>query len=51
MSIVSIFALRNAIESARKDAGLKEEWIKMGAPTTVDKVFMLCGTNPKAFKL
>lgn len=31
MSIVVLFALRHALDSARKDAGLTERWYKLGS--------------------
>ncbi|KAJ6635264.1 Xanthine dehydrogenase/oxidase [Pseudolycoriella hygida] len=50
MSIVVIFALRHALESARKDAGITE-WFEMGAPSTVDQLFLKAGNSLDQFKL
>lgn len=50
MSIVVIFALRHALESARKDAGI-DDWFEMGAPSTPDKLFLNAGNSLEHFKL
>ncbi|XP_050092812.1 uncharacterized protein LOC126575867 [Anopheles aquasalis] len=38
MGIVVLFALRNAINAARRDAGAPEEWIPLGSPSTPDRI-------------
>ncbi|XP_037049555.1 xanthine dehydrogenase-like [Bradysia coprophila] len=50
MSIVVIFALRHALESARKDAGITD-WFEMGAPSTPDRLFLSAGNSLEHFKL
>jgi xanthine dehydrogenase/oxidase len=42
MSIVVIFALRHALNSAKIDSGLKlrEEFYHLGAPTTTETIFL-----------
>ncbi|XP_059612739.1 uncharacterized protein LOC132259203 [Phlebotomus argentipes] len=45
MSIVATFALRNAIESAKKDAGIESSFIPMDPPTTKEDILMLSGTH------
>ncbi|BET01356.1 2 iron, 2 sulfur cluster Hypothetical protein [Nesidiocoris tenuis] len=42
-------ALRRAIDSARKDAGLDDDWIIYDPPCTFEKTFLAAGTNPKKF--
>ncbi|XP_055372025.1 uncharacterized protein LOC129606005 [Condylostylus longicornis] len=50
MSIVALFALRYALDSARKDAGLKNtDWFNLGAPTTIENVLLATGTNSDMF--
>lgn len=51
MSVVVIFALRHALESSRKDAGITDEWFEMGAPSTPDTLFMKAGHSLENFKL
>jgi len=52
MSVVAIFALRHAIESARKDAGLNNtDWFNLGQPTTIEEVLLATGTKPEMFAL
>ncbi|XP_055687210.1 xanthine dehydrogenase/oxidase-like [Lutzomyia longipalpis] len=51
MSIVAIFALRNALESARKDAGLPYTFIELHAPTTKEDILLLSGTHFSQFQL
>ncbi|XP_041769473.1 xanthine dehydrogenase 1-like [Anopheles merus] len=51
MSIVVLFALRNALRSARKDAGLADDWISMGTASTPDQVHLLAGNSIEQYKL
>lgn len=51
MSIVVIFALRHALESARTDAGITDKWFEMGAPSTPDTLFLKAGNQLEHFKL
>lgn len=51
MSVVVIFALRHALDSARKDAGIIDNWYEMGAPSTPDLLFMKAGNSLEHFKL
>ena len=39
------FALQQAIQSARDDAGLPKQWITLRAPMTPDYVLLNCGTD------
>ncbi|KAK7794360.1 hypothetical protein R5R35_007242 [Gryllus longicercus] len=40
MSCVVLFALRNALDSARKNAGKSEKWYKFDAPATTENIFL-----------
>ncbi|XP_049545874.1 xanthine dehydrogenase-like isoform X1 [Anopheles darlingi] len=51
MSIVVLFALRNALRAARQDAGLADDWIPMGTASTPDQVYMLAGNTIEQYKL
>lgn len=51
MSIVAIFALRRALESARADAGIKEKWFPMGAPCLPDTLFQCAGNSIEQYVL
>ncbi|XP_039443074.1 xanthine dehydrogenase/oxidase-like [Culex pipiens pallens] len=50
-TVVVLFALRNALRSARKDAGLPDVWIPLGVPTTPDKTFLLAGNTVDQYLL
>lgn len=51
MSVVIIFALRHALESARTDAGITDDWFEMGAPSTPDQLFLKAGNQLEHFVL
>jgi len=48
MSISVLFALRNAIDAARKDAG-QPEWYQLDGPGTIDKLLKLSSTKTEHF--
>ncbi|XP_055607619.1 xanthine dehydrogenase-like [Uranotaenia lowii] len=45
MSPVLTYALRYALRSARKDAGLPDDWIPIGSATTPEKIFLMAGNS------
>jgi len=51
MAIVVIFALRHALNAARKDAGLKAEYLQLGAPTTTETILLSTGNNFNQYEL
>lgn len=51
MTISIIFALRHALMAARKDAGLPNEWVSVGAPSTPDQIYKLAGNSVEHFTL
>ncbi|XP_037946122.1 indole-3-acetaldehyde oxidase-like [Teleopsis dalmanni] len=51
LAISVIFALQHAIQSARKDAGLKREWVRLGAPTTPETIVQMAGNDINKFSL
>nr|CAD7266658.1 unnamed protein product [Timema shepardi] len=49
---VSVFiALRNAINSARTDAGVASGWYDLDGPLTTEAIFLNCSTTPNQFSL
>lgn len=52
MSIVSIFALRYALDSARKDSGItNDEYYHLGAPSTAETIFLAANNSVGQFML
>jgi xanthine dehydrogenase/oxidase len=52
MAVVASFALRYAIDAARRDNGFKDsDWYTLEAPVSPDKIFMASGNNYKDFAL
>ncbi|XP_055686789.1 uncharacterized protein LOC129792085 isoform X2 [Lutzomyia longipalpis] len=52
MSIVVLFALRNALDAVRKDAGAADgSYYTMGAPTTSEDILLLAGNSVEQFTL
>ncbi|XP_066997187.2 xanthine dehydrogenase [Anabrus simplex] len=51
MSSVIFFALRNALDSARIDAGHPEKWYNMDAPGTAENIFLTAQTRDEQFTL
>ncbi|ALC47093.1 CG18516 [Drosophila busckii] len=51
LAVSVIFALQHALQSARKDAGLPREWVRLGAPTTPETLLQNAGHDVKTFKL
>ena len=52
MSIVVIFALRHALNSARKDANIEnDEFYHLGAPTTTEHIFLAANNRHNQYLL
>ncbi|XP_034488431.1 indole-3-acetaldehyde oxidase [Drosophila innubila] len=51
LAVSVIFALQQALQSARKDAGLPREWVRLGAPTTPETLVLNAGHDVKLFRL
>ncbi|KAH8311383.1 hypothetical protein KR044_005999, partial [Drosophila immigrans] len=51
LAVSVLFALQQALQSARKDAGLPREWVRLGAPTTPETLLLNAGHDVKSFRL
>ncbi|KAM8703649.1 hypothetical protein ACLKA7_008301 [Drosophila subpalustris] len=51
LAVGVLFAMQHAIQSAREDAGLPREWIRLGAPTTPETVVLSAGSEVHQFAL
>lgn len=51
LAVSVLFAMEHALHSARKDANLKREWIRCGAPTTPETFVLNAGNDPATFSL
>lgn len=49
LAVGVLFAMQHAIQSARKDAGLPREWVRLGAPTTPETVVLSAGSEVLQF--
>ncbi|TDG48782.1 hypothetical protein AWZ03_004685 [Drosophila navojoa] len=51
LAVSVVFALQEALQSARKDAGLPRQWVRLGAPTTPETLLLNAGHDVKTFSL
>uniref|UniRef100_A0A1Q3FR94 Putative xanthine dehydrogenase n=1 Tax=Culex tarsalis TaxID=7177 RepID=A0A1Q3FR94_CULTA len=51
MTISLLFALRNALNSARKDAGLSDDWYTIVTPATPEQICLAAGSKIEHLKL
>ncbi|XP_052836339.1 uncharacterized protein LOC128252582 [Drosophila gunungcola] len=51
LAVSVVFALRQALDSARQDAGLPREWVRLGAPTTPETLVVNAGHDAAGFRL
>ncbi|XP_052893269.1 xanthine dehydrogenase/oxidase-like isoform X2 [Anopheles moucheti] len=51
MTVSVLCALRNAVRAARIDAGLPNEWVQLGAPSTPDQVYLASGNSVEQYLL
>ncbi|GAB0096227.1 xanthine dehydrogenase [Sergentomyia squamirostris] len=51
LSIVVLFAIRYALNSARSDGGIAKRWFHMGAPCTIEEILLLTGNKTSDFRL
>ncbi|XP_033150125.1 LOW QUALITY PROTEIN: aldehyde oxidase 4 [Drosophila busckii] len=51
LAVGVLFAMQHAIQAARQDAGLPREWVRLGAPTTPETVWLNAGNEVSQFVL
>ncbi|XP_053666571.1 uncharacterized protein LOC128715686 [Anopheles marshallii] len=51
LAIGVVFALRNALRSAQKDAGRPDDWIPLGSASTPDQIFLKASNAFEQYKL
>ncbi|XP_039276003.1 indole-3-acetaldehyde oxidase [Nilaparvata lugens] len=51
LSASFLFAFRKALDSARKDAGLKEEWFEIRPPLTPEFTYQYCANSIKQYRI
>lgn len=51
MSVSILFALRQALNSARIDSGLDDEYFTLGGPATGEDRFLIANTKPEMMRL
>ncbi|KAH8265260.1 hypothetical protein KR038_002708, partial [Drosophila bunnanda] len=51
LAVSVVFALRQALNSARQDAGLPREWVRLGAPTTPETLVVNAGHEAASFRM
>ncbi|XP_034664118.1 abscisic-aldehyde oxidase [Drosophila subobscura] len=51
LAVSVVFALQQALQSARQDAGLPREWVRLGAPTTPETLVLNAGHEATSFRL
>lgn len=51
LAVSVLFAIQHALQSARDDAGLKKEWIRLGSATTPEKILLNAGNQPSIYSL
>ncbi|KAL0828977.1 hypothetical protein ABMA28_003866 [Loxostege sticticalis] len=51
LAVVITHALREAVRSARLDAGYQDQWVEIANPCTVENIFMAVGHKLEHFKL
>ncbi|XP_055604319.1 uncharacterized protein LOC129752571 [Uranotaenia lowii] len=51
LTVALLFALRHALRSARKDAGLSDKWFTLVTPATPEQICLAAGSDKQHFKL
>ncbi|XP_052896949.1 xanthine dehydrogenase/oxidase-like [Anopheles moucheti] len=51
MGVVVVFALRNALRSAQKDAGSPDDWIALGSASTPEQIFLKASNTIEQYNL
>ncbi|XP_049545877.1 uncharacterized protein LOC125957303 isoform X2 [Anopheles darlingi] len=51
MTVSLLFALRMALNSARRQAGLSDDWYMIDVPATPEQIYLLAGNTANQFRL